>query len=198
MSVTLHVDALQEMQRFFEQAPKEATRAARMAINQVARGEGLALMRDEVNKEVNFPDHYVKDHLGLSKPATDGDLSAVITGRDRPTSLARFAYGQTPENSRRRGVRVEVHRGHSVLMEHAFLIRLKNNNIGLALRLRKGETLKNKREMAGAVPFGRDAWLLYGPSVDQVFAGAIDARQADLLDLISAAFYDKFGRVANG
>jgi len=69
---------------------------------------------------------------------------------------------------------VEVAPGRARYMKRAFFLRLPQGstltdtqfNLGLAIRLRPGERIENKHT---AVRFAKGLYLLYGPSVDQVF-----------------------------
>lgn len=191
----IFADSLKGLEKFFEEMPAKASTAARMAINDVAAGRGLAILRAKVQADINFPAGYLNNTLAVTKKANDNDLTAVIQGRDRPTSLARFAPGQTPENTRKAGVRVMVKPGQSKLLQKAFLIHLRNGNIGLALRLKPGEVLHNKREVDAAVKIGNGLYLLYGPSVDQVFKWTATDSRAEIASMVAAEFLRQFARL---
>lgn len=166
------VDGLSDLKQF--DGTKQAIRlAAVRAINKITR-DGRAMIARDIRDQVNLPASYVapgQKRLYVSKEATTGDLEGKITARGRATSLARFVQG-TPR--RGQGVRVEVAPGRSRYMKKAFLIRLPAGkgdtdtkfNMGLAIRLRPGETLQNKLT---ARRMEKGLYLLYGPSVDQVF-----------------------------
>lgn len=153
---------------------KQAVRvAASRAINKITR-DGRAQIARDVRDQVKLPASYVapgQKRLYVSQQATRSSLEGRITARGRATSLARFVQG-TPRPGQ--GVRVEVSPGRSRYMKRAFLIRLPAGksdvdtkyNMGLAVRLRPGETLRNK---ATARRVEKGLYLLYGPSVDQVF-----------------------------
>lgn len=176
------VDGLSAM-RTLEDIPESVMRIAAMAVNKTTertRTSSAKAMREQVN----FPARYLsgKDgQLSITQYANQQLAEARITGRFRPTSLARFARG-TPETTRRAGgVRVQVAPGAARFMRRAFLIRLRGatdvesgsnlTNIGLAIRLRADETPQNKKKM---VQMKNGLWLLYGPSVDQVFRTVAD------------------------
>lgn len=199
MSATIVPSFLDEVKEFFEEFPEVATQSARLALNQVATRDGINMIRRDIESQVNFPSGYLKleDRLGVTKKATNNSLSAIITARDRATSLARFAPGQTPENTRGRGVRVSVKRGRRRILKRAFLIRLNNGNIGLAVRLGQGETIANKREMK-AVVLERNVYLLYGPSVDQVFRTVVEDNVPEIGNLLSDEFFRQFARLSRG
>lgn len=196
MSVSIVATALKDAQRFFEQAPDIAEEAAVLAINETVEREGLTLIKRDMRDQVNFPSGYLEgDRLKVTRRASARSLEAVIRGRDRPTSLARFAQGQTPANTRGRGVRISVKRGTGQVLRKAFLVNLKNGNIGLAVRLKPGDTLRNSD---AAQQLADNVWLLYGPSVDQVFRGVANDRADDLTEMISQKFNRQFGRLARG
>lgn len=160
----------------FDEIPQEIIKAARMTINGATRRAYASAGRN-IRRQVNFPAGYLtgeKGRLKISKFATDGDLSGVVTGRQRPTSLARFVTGSIAiGGARKAGVRVEVKPGSVQRLPGAFLIRLRagtasidtKSNLGLAVRTKNGRPPPGYKPL----PLGKNLWLLYGPSVDQVF-----------------------------
>ncbi len=172
---------------------EDVTDAARMAVNRTidwARTRSA----EEIMRQVNFGKSYLTGRDGrlqVTKRARGEDLEAVITGRHRPTSLARFTDTRDPGLTRREGgVRVEVKPGSEKFMKRAFLMRLRAGsqltdtqyNLGLAIRLRPGEKLANKTRIQ---QINTNLFLLYGPSVDQVFrtvAPEISDRVEDYLE----------------
>lgn len=194
MSVRILSGVLDEMRDYFARLPDIAEQAAVMAINDVAERKGMGVIKGDMRDQVNFPPGYIESRLRVTRRATKGMLEATIRGRDRATSLARFAQGQTPANTRGRGVRVSVGRGQTTVMRRAFLVNLRNGNTGLAIRLKGGESLRNTQ---GAVQLEGNVWLLYGPSVDQVFRGVVDDRADDLANMVSREFQRQFIRLSN-
>ena len=164
--------------RPLETLPKQILLAAQRAVNRTAERTSTASRR-LIREQVNFPAQYLtgtdssgRQRLGITKRASGTDLEAVITGRQRATSLARFITGNpTPGKA---GVNVSVSTGLARFMKRAFVIRLPagqanietKSNLGLAIRLKPGEVIHNKRVMA---QLKGNLYLLYGPSVDQVF-----------------------------
>lgn len=186
------------LKQFFQDAPEVAGDALAMAINQTVERDGLALIKKDMRSQVDFPAGYLEgDRLKVTRRASRASLEAVIRGRDRPTSLARFAPGQTPANTKGRGVRLMVRNGKTSVLPRAFLIPLRNGNTGLAIRL-PNEKQPKETTAAVAMNIGSKStlWLLYGPSVDQVFRGVADERFDDLADMIENQFYRQFGRLA--
>ena len=150
-------------------------KATVMAINKIAR-DARAQAAKMIRQEVNFPAKYVspaQKRLYVSKQATGGNLEARITAQGRATSLAQFVKGAPRPG--KPGVYVEVAPGKARMMKRAFLIRLPQGsspvtdtkfNLGLAIRLRPGESLANK---VSARRVEKGLYVLYGPSVNQVF-----------------------------
>lgn len=144
------------------------------AINKVApaiRTES----RHRILSQINFPTSYLDPsakRLFVSRLATRVKPEAAITARRRPTSLARFITGTPTPN--KEGVNVSVAKGRVETLRRAFVIRLRAGtanldtkaNLGLAVRLKRGETLRNKN---ATVKMANGLYLLYGPSIQQVF-----------------------------
>ncbi|MBH0113268.1 hypothetical protein I5E68_09950 [Novosphingobium sp. YJ-S2-02] len=159
--------------RDLESLPAAIRMAAVRAVNTTVartRTDASRRMREQVAFPARYLDSRQDGRLAVTQKATRDRVEGRITGRFRPTTLARFARNRTP--NRRGGVTVEVAPGFAKLMRRAFIIRLRGadgelGNLGLAIRLRPGETIENKRKQVTRMKNGLS--LLYGPSVDQVF-----------------------------
>jgi hypothetical protein len=68
-------------------------------------------------------------------------------------------------------------------------------NIGLAIRLKPGESLQSTQK---ASPLGGGAYLLYGPSVAQVFDTVRDDIAPEVADFASFEFARQFRRLSRG
>lgn len=168
-----------------------------MAINDTMRDVVLPLARKEIEAQINYPDGYVDDdRLRVEQFATPTQLQGVVAGRDRPTSLARFATAGAAAPGRKwtpvEGI--EVHRGNFTQTRRAYLIPLRagttmGGNVGLAVRLRPGERVQNIREF-DPIEIYPDVYILYGPSVDQVFQGVAH----DILPEVNSALEVEFER----
>lgn len=167
------VEGLEELQDL-ENLPQQVALAAQRAINKIVDRSKAESAR-QIRKKVNFPARYLtgeRGRLTITKKASANSLEAVIRGKERPTSLAQFASNKAIGQA---GVFVEVTPGKSIEMKKAFLLRLPQGsaltdtkfNLGLAVRLRDGERVLNKKHM---IAIGKGLYLLYGPSVSQVFA----------------------------
>jgi DNA-binding transcriptional regulator YdaS (Cro superfamily) len=184
-----YVIAVEGLQSLPADTPKFAENAAK-AINRTTERSRAAASR-EMRQQVAFKPSYLSrsDRLGITKKASRTDLEAIITGRHRPTSLAQFARGSRKVGARRGGVNVEVQPGLVRRLNKAFFIRLRAGNTdagpgntGLAIRLPNGQ--KPDRAYKPTL-IGKNLWLLYGPSIDQVFddvANDISPQAADFLE----------------
>lgn len=156
---------------------------ARQAINKAADRTRTSSDK-QMREEINFPARYVSSRLTVSQRASGSNLQAVISGRDRPTSLARFVTNRSQKPGQA-GVTVKVDASASKRMNRAFLMKLKNGNLGLAMRLKPGESLANKKF---AVKAGKGLYLLYGPSIDQVFSTVRDDQVDAAADYLEREF----------
>jgi len=193
----IFVTGLDALTTYLEGFPEVASKAASLAINQTADRKGMQAIRRAMREEIAFPKGYIEDpkRLGVTQRAKPDNLEAVITGRSRPTSLARFVTGG------RGALAARVNPARSRTLSRAFLVKLKAGqgapgdgafNVGLAIRLRPDERIQNKREM---VPFAAGLYLLYGPSVNQVFRTVgVDVSPEIAADLVEE-FKRQFARL---
>jgi hypothetical protein len=195
MSYLVRGSFLKEMREYFDALPDVANQAAVMALNQVAERQALPMIHDKAEAQVNFPKGYLDspDRLGISRKASRGSLEAVITARDRPTSLARFAPGQTPKSTAKRGVTVSIKKGRVTHIGKAFLVTLNNGNIGLATRDKSLVSRAYK-----PVQLDRGVYLLYGPSVDQVVRTVAEDAMPKIGEKLSTEFLRQFARLSRG
>lgn len=159
--------------------------------------------KEEIQAQINFPDKYLSNNEGrftISKYARQGDLEAIVKARSRVTSLARFALqGEPAAGARPTGVSVEVKSGLAQFMTGAFLIKLRRGNsnvdtkfnLGLAIRLRNAGKLRNSARAKLLAP---GLYLLYGPSVAQVFGGDRGVA-GKIADPIVAFMRDEYDRL---
>jgi hypothetical protein len=199
--MTVHIDiiGLEEAKKYLEQLPDRTRKAAAAAINNVAAGSGMNYIRRGMREQIAFPPGYLEDtkRLGVTRRAVPGNLVALITGRQRPTSLARFIVGGVRPN-RTGPVSVRVNPGATRVLKRAFVMRLRvgrgetdARNIGLAIRLKPGERIVNKKVMFKSDP---GLYLLYGPSIDQV-ARSVFVEVAPMIGRdLSAEFIQQFAR----
>lgn len=201
MRIDVYADGFDAVESFFDQAPEAATQAMRMAINDSSRGLAVRRAKEEMADQVDFPSGYLGTRVFVEKLATNNSLEAIIRGRDRPTSLARFIQGGA-RSGMRGNIKVKVAKGGTGrVFRKGFVVDLKGrdgtgSNIGLAVRLKPGEELRNSR---GAKIFKTDKSgsiaLLYGPSVDQVFSEVADEITPDVEVGVLAEFFRQFERL---
>lgn len=158
-------------------SPERLARARTMALNTVARN-GRAMIARDVREQIALPASYVSEgnkRLYVAQKASAGRPEAIIRASGRATSLARYAKNPgASASASKSGVLVEVQPGKARMMRKAFFLKLPQGsvltdtqyNLGLAVRLKPGESLRNK---ASTVRMANGLYLLYGPSVDQVF-----------------------------
>jgi len=170
----------------FAQVSGQIKRFAAQAVNATARRyrtESSRRIRDQVNFPARYLDSKQDGNLRITSNATADAMEAVISARFRPTSLARFVKGAKTHG--RKSPTVEVSPGSREKMNRAFLMNLRSGNIGLAVRLAPGERLENKRRM---VRMSNGLYLLYGPSVDQVFREVADDVSGDAGEYLENEF----------
>lgn len=163
------------LKRYGPQFEAQLLEAARIAINDTARW-ALKHVRDDMYGRVNFPAGYLEkeDRMKISRFASNTSLEAEIYSRAQPTSLARFAV----DAGNRQGIMVNVKRGAMPKrIRKGFIFGLKSGDV------RKGNTglvIRSEGKPSGAYkpkPMGDkwpNLWLVYGPSVYQVFRMSMD------------------------
>lgn len=158
---------------------------------------------DLILGDINLPAHYLNPaakRLYVASKATRGNMESIIRARGRPTSLARYITSREADNV---GVTVKVNQDKPARkLPRAFLVKLPQGrgpvdtqfNLGLAIRLGKGQRIRNKRHL---VQLDQGLYLLYGPSVDQLFINATGSRAGegvasemtpDMLDFLQNEF----------
>ena len=189
MSVRVELLGLGNIITAIEREPENARKAIPVAVNFGAK-RARQLSSAEMRKEIAFSQSYLNGgspaRLRVAKQATADNPTAIVEGRDRPTSLARFAVGK-PVFGRKKGqaapkVRVRIEPGVTATVKDAFYVRLRRGNsgalgnVGIASKGRAGARtsgenpkyeLTRKRKNGDVVRSGY--FLRYGPSVDQVF-----------------------------
>lgn len=206
MSARITAVNLLDIDEYLAAQPAVARTSARIAINSVTGRRAVPRLRKAMRDEVNFPAGYLEnpDRFGQTKKATDADLSATVTARFRPTSLARFAEGSF-EGARRTGsVNVKVNRtGGAKRIQGGFFVRLRRGgdtqdgfNVGLALRLKPGQTIRGRKKGAQGIQLAPNLYLLYGPSVDQVFRQVSVAESPAIADDLQTEFIRQFVRLS--
>jgi hypothetical protein len=177
-----------------EDLPDDIRRAASRSINATLR-RGRTRAGELIRQQLNYPARYLVGQNGrikISKFASEDKLEGVITGRNRPTSLARFSR---TKRIRKGPVRVQVKPGVTGIFERGFLIPLRSGNsdtlgnLGLALRTSGGRPKGTSR----GKEIAKNLWLLYGPSVAQALlnvsgSGIYKDMEKELLDYMENEF----------
>lgn len=174
MKIDVSLNGLQDFKDRMERFPVATRKAASISINKTAN-RARTLSSREIRSQVRLTAAYLNapDRLYVSSYATEENLSASITARKRPTSLVTYGAKQETRRGKRKpkvnaGISVAVkNKGARRRIRQAFFVRLKNNNLGVAVRSTEGLNLKRINVSAGKASAG--IITLYGPSVDQVF-----------------------------
>lgn len=216
MSGSIKVNGIRDFERYMQKQPAIASKAAALAINDTTR-DVYARSRKQIINEVKLPASYLdgKDggqpRLRIAKLSNETSLSSVIIGRQRATSLARFDAKQLYDpvekgGQKKAGVSVRV-KNQRKKIPQAFLLNLKRGtadtgNVGLAIRLPAGERIRSKyiqaRPLGGSNRRNDDVYLLYGPSVQQLF-GRIATQMLPYTEKkLNAEFLRQFARLSRG
>lgn len=198
----IEAGAIKGLADFLESAENAARPAAAMAMNDVTGGKGLKTYRTAMKSQIAFPPGYLEDvdRFGQTGYATPARLETKISARARPTSLARFSSASSPGQE---GVTVRVKAGRTIRLKRAFTVRLRAGtvlddtafNVGIAVRVKPGTTLRNKRDMGSAARLAPNVFLLYAPSVDQVFRTVAETETPKVLDAMGLEFFRQFARL---
>lgn len=168
--------------------PEQVALCAQRALNKIADRTRTRADR-AVRDQIAFPASYLgpgNKRLTVSQRASAQNLSVTIQGSSDPTSLARFTKEKVMAPGKRHkdgGVSVTVHYGAKKLIKRAFLMNLKNGNIGLAVRTSGGLPPGAYKPRS----IGNNLYLLYGPSVTQAL---ISARESGVYEEIAPEMMD--------
>lgn len=199
------VSGLDRLASYYRRFPELADRAGTLATNDTA-AHALALARRAVRTDANLTASYINDpdKLRIAKRAGGASGEAVVLANARPISLARYAP-KMQAFGKQKGVTVKVKRGAAGKhMPRAFLIPLRRGNQdvdvgmgvynkGLALRLPEGQTIRNKR-VAKKLKGGGNTYLLYGPSIHQIFRQSLPKIADDTANYFERRFLYQIGR----
>jgi hypothetical protein len=182
------VGGLKELQDFVGDIPGNLRTTASKAVNKALRTTRASAAK-QMLAQINFGRGYLNQNkrFEVSKFSTKATLEGKITGRSRPTSMSRFATQSG------KGVKLQVAPGVSLKSKRMFFMKLRSGadsienkfNMGLAIRLRAGEKVDSKKKM---VKISGNLYLLYGPSVDQVFSSVADDAAPGAADLLQQEF----------
>lgn len=210
MTVEIGFRGLDTVRKNVAGIPETVDRASAFAINEsITFGQAESSRR--IREQVAFKASYVGSaddpnaRLRVSKKAHVGDLEGVIAGRTRPTSLIQFMTGAKLGKGGYARVKVSAH-GGAKRIPNAFPMKLRrgigvydpeNANQGLAVRLQDGKLPggMNKKQM---VQVNGNLYLLYGPSVDQVFRDVRFDVQGPIADVLESSFLRNFARLNRG
>jgi hypothetical protein len=209
MSLRVDINFDKQMLDQLERFPREASKAAKLAINDTL-DHGRTMAKRQIMSEVNLPASYLDGkssegrRLATRKVVRLGqEISGSIIGRRRPTSLYRYEarqlYAPAQKGGRKKqGVSVKVDRTTKRIPK-AFIMNLKGGNHGVAIRLPKGQ--KPNRRWNGKPLYKnntQNVYLLYGPSVNQVFDDVAEEIRPELNTYLGREFQRQLSRFING
>jgi hypothetical protein len=155
-----------KFERMLRNAGSIGDQAASMALNETAQ-YARRITSAEIRKEIALRQGSISARIRVRRTASPNDLEAIVSAEDRATSLANYSNSPRQFGRQKRSPRVKVlSGGANQPMRGAFWIRLRGNNVGIAVRLKAGERVRNKNKMSSV---GRGVYLLYGPSIGQAF-----------------------------
>lgn len=194
------IEGLSEVFTDLDQLPERVQRSAQIAVNYATRRAKTAASRN-MREQIAWTASYLDGKLSM-KLADGSELEGSIGANFRPTSLARFAKGSKKPWSLAKQLHVGAARFTSGNGRMIFVplragsgpITEDNQNIGLAIRLKEGETVNAKYRMK---PFGKGLYLLYGPSSAQVLYTVAEDISPDVADWLNTEFQRQMNRTDN-
>jgi len=207
MAVDIAIKGFDRFAALIRGAEAVADQAADLAVRETGRFAYRESSK-EIRDQANFTASYIGsegnggNRLKIQRGTRGGRTFIRISGRDRPTSLARFVQGSPAKG---KPVRVQVKPGQQRTFKRAFLVKLRRGksitedsfNVGLAIRLPEGATLSQKRRLGvdGLPEIFPNVFLLYGPSVAQVFNTVSRDVRAHVGAKLEAEFVRQFNRL---
>lgn len=195
MNVQIETRGFDKFEQMIRNAGRVGNQAAAYALNDTALF-ARRLSSVQIRKELNLAAGYISQRLAIRKHAGPEDLEAIVRAEDRPTSLATFSNSPRRFGRQRLSPRVKVSAGGSNKpMRGAFFLRLSGNNVGIAVRLKPGERVRNKRQMSGT---SSGLYLLYGPSVGQAFGSVAEKNLSQISDYAEVRVAHHLERLLRG
>lgn len=183
------IEGLEALDDLVDISP-EIERKAIQAINKTTRRTRTEASR-QIRNQIRLKASYLNQEDRLSmKFARAGKLEGRISGRDRPTSLARFVTNKSGSvrdmnrRFRRSGARIQVKPGATRVARKAFAVPLRGGNVGLAIRTKGGPPQRAYKPKK----LSDNVYLLYGPSIDQVFSTVREDLEDDAAEFLEYEF----------
>jgi len=200
--IEVNLAGLEAFRPYLTEFVGAASKAMSYAMNRVIPGKGRDLYIKDLEAGTAFPPGYLDEaRFGVTSLSSPDNLEVHFIARDRPTSLARFINGGGYAGER--NVTVTVNPGNSRQLKGSFTVNLpagngdgEGSNLGLAIRLKPGQVLRNKKDVGGLVYLAKNVVLLYGASIGQQFAFTEEDDTPQVVDMIADEFYRQFVRLA--
>jgi len=172
----------------------KANLAAQLSINDTVRWARTRL-KVGMQQQVNLTESaFGKKHFFISQLASRDNLQATLSAGRQGYSLSRFSVGKPV--ARARGIKLRIKAGGaSVTVKRGFFIAAPNGALGLAVRT-SNEGLRNSR---AARRIGKNLYLLFGPSPDQLMRRMAPESVPDVGRHVGAEYSRQLNRLlANG
>lgn len=151
---------------------------------------------DVIYNTINFPNGYLEESNRLTNTeTTEFLLRAQVKGRDKPTSLARFATGPNKD------LTVHVLKANAPVRNfNGWRATMKNGNAGLMTAVEKGMIPKGApgarlMKSISAKNKKYDIFLLYSYSVDQAMNRVLNDKSLNLVDKVSNKMADFYKNI---
>ena len=212
VSVTIDASFVREIDAHYSQFPGAVKAAFPKALNEGARFARKVSV-EAIMKDTAFPTGYLDkpERFYVAQFATPEQPQAVLKARTRGTLLYEFAVGHPlPEATRgtggknwfgistaerrqlqrSRGVTVIIKPGAPKTIPEAFVIPLKDSGaLGIAVKLKNGQfPAMLKKNFIRTELLNQEYYVLYGPSVDQVFRQVSEKVIPEVTSYLSAEF----------
>ena len=200
------VIGLDQVEALTKSFPEITRKAASLAINDSAR-RARSMSKKEIMKQVAFKSSYLggerSSRLSITDYAKENNLQAKISGRFEPTSLVQFLQNKSSMLGNpgkgfvvgKGKARLRIKPGGITAVDQAFLLRLKNGNMGFAVRSETGNIHGSTKQYR----IGKtNLFLLYGPSVNQVFNTVREDVSVPVAGYLAGEFDRQFKRLING
>lgn len=108
-------------------SPNIITRKTAFVLNETSR-RAARVVQKRVGQEYTMQKKYLAKMAQLSKPASAKRLYAEVSYKNNVFKIQMFKFKQIGKKG---GVKVEIKKGHSVLMQHLFVRTMKSGHIGV-------------------------------------------------------------------
>lgn len=198
------------LSQFADQVRRTPVKAKQALVAALNTGGEFARQRgvDQIFSELNLKRTYIDQRLEITRKATAEDLSVVITGRARPTTLKSYggdkivtAAAKSPRRKLKGDKRRRIAKGQKAAGIKAFKIKRSGTAQkwagGFIIYLKSGSANDGSNvAMAIRTGKGRDSYrVVYGPSVGSAWKSVRNAVYEEALGVVAEEFQKEFSRI---